>query len=612
VNPSNLANSDSPNAVFNDRNTPNYLAQFGFLQAPFSTLVDDNMYYPDPGQKQRLDLVLHLTQFSDDILILTGETGSGKTTLAYQFLQQAHSSWKTCFIAASRTTNASQFLRQFNHCFQLQNDSQILEQMVIETKGRLSDKLSDPGPHILLIDDAHHLNAETLGVLFELADVRDHSEKNQLHLVLLAQPDIKTTMLEPEVAATRHAKTRKLEIPALNRFHSDALLTFRLRVAGCNDRIISDKVLARIFSESQGNPGKLCSAAHEYLSQKALSKFANSATGGKRKMSWMKRTFLLVLALVGIGLLFFQDEFNRYFNQKPDNSKENTVVSQKIELPQKTQPDIGGEAVKSGESETDQAIIVAENKIETPPEAQTPSEEAASADNTRFDHLAAEVPAELEKKRNDALEKIQSQLKKLEKKRREQPASQDPVHPQFAMPATEKPAEKISESPAGPVLFPATGQALASASDSSTSQQTAAEAKNTTKPKAEAIIAKPASNAKESPPNTRPPEKNALSLTHGEQWIEKQPAEYYTLQLIAGYQLSTLQRFITQHKLAQKELSYYLSYNKQGKAWHSLLYGSYPDLQSARNAAQALTQSSSIKQPWIRQFSKIHGDLRPR
>jgi len=115
---------------------------------------------------------------------------------------------------------------------------------------------------------------------------------------------------------------------------------------------------------------------------------------------------------------------------------------------------------------------------------------------------------------------------------------------------------------------------------------------------------------KKPPPPAATP--NPLALARDQRWIRQQSGQNYTLQLISGYQLNTLRRFIKQHRLAPKELSYYLSYNKQGKAWHSLLYGSYPDLKSARNAAQALSQSSSIKKPWIRKFSNIHWELRAR
>jgi len=648
VNASESADANTSLASVNDRDSPSYLVEYGFLQAPFGNVIDDNMYYADPGQKQRLDLVLHLTQFSQDVLILTGEEGSGKTTLAYQFLEQAHSSWKTCLISIGKTTGAIQLWRQIGDCFQLPIQSQILEQMIDEVKDHLHVRLSEPGPHILLVDDAHLLSAESLTILLQLAEIHDQSGKNQLHLLLLATPDIKHTLMAPEAAETRHAKIRKLEIPALSRTHADDLLSYRIAVAGCQEKIINDRVLARIYAESGGNPGKLCRAAHEYLSQKTTTGSLNSSSDTTDKSADMKTVFIVIAAFVAIGIYVFQDGIKQFFHssaQKPvpvatvANEAPTELKTEKLELPQ--QP-VTTNAISAAEGELAiMAEVNEENPIATslnspdsvsadPPQTdavvapEQPSPGSSSgkpnvvigADNTRFDHLSRAVPDELESKRSQALEKIKSQLKKFEKKRREQINTESSPITALAQSADadsqEANADNVrpdSDMADGPVLFPA-APADSDIVDTKKppSESHTTEAKSKSSPPANPHPSSVDSQAASSEAVPR----LALPVARDEYWIKKQPGENFTLQLIGGYQIDTLHRFIKQHKLAANELSYYLSYNKQGKAWHSLIYGSYPDIESARKAAQALTQSTSIKQPWIRKFSKIHGDLRTR
>ncbi|MFA7098239.1 MAG: hypothetical protein WC383_17370, partial [Gammaproteobacteria bacterium] len=62
--------------------TPPYLARFGLHSPPFLPDVpDDAFLYQDSSFLHRLDLIQHLVRYSDLLLVLTGERGSGKTTL---------------------------------------------------------------------------------------------------------------------------------------------------------------------------------------------------------------------------------------------------------------------------------------------------------------------------------------------------------------------------------------------------------------------------------------------------------------------------------------------------------------------------------------------------
>ena len=58
---------------------PEYLAHYGMHRAPFSAAIENDMYYVEPTRKQRLDVLLHLTQYTNELLVVTGEQGMGKT-----------------------------------------------------------------------------------------------------------------------------------------------------------------------------------------------------------------------------------------------------------------------------------------------------------------------------------------------------------------------------------------------------------------------------------------------------------------------------------------------------------------------------------------------------
>jgi type II secretory pathway predicted ATPase ExeA len=155
------------------RNVPGYLSHYQLLRPPFSTEIEDDMYYPDPGQKQRLDLILHLTQFSDDVLILTGDMGCGKTTLAHQFVTQSHPNWKVCSIAATITMTPGHLLKQLNKHFEFSPQSQLNEDTLQSFKLDLAHHAEKSILHVLLIDDAHLLSSDTFRLVMDLSVALD-------------------------------------------------------------------------------------------------------------------------------------------------------------------------------------------------------------------------------------------------------------------------------------------------------------------------------------------------------------------------------------------------------------------------------------------------------
>ena len=87
-----------------------------------------------------------------------------------------------------------------------------------------------------------------------------------------------------------------------------------------------------------------------------------------------------------------------------------------------------------------------------------------------------------------------------------------------------------------------------------------------------------------------------------------QNPDHFTLQVVAGYQESTVLTFIARKNLPRSELAYYYSLNR-GKGWHSLLFGSYPNRDQAKGAAVELGKQLKHIKPWIRTFKSVQGDI---
>ncbi|MBF0218035.1 MAG: hypothetical protein HQL49_00695 [Gammaproteobacteria bacterium] len=92
-------------------------------------------------------------------------------------------------------------------------------------------------------------------------------------------------------------------------------------------------------------------------------------------------------------------------------------------------------------------------------------------------------------------------------------------------------------------------------------------------------------------------------------WLEQQPEKNYTIQLLACSNNCNIPRFIRQSENNDETLAS-VCYQQQGKTWQILLQGSYPNQQSAKAAAAALSQSYRQNRPWIRTIEAVRQQIK--
>lgn len=95
-----------------------------------------------------------------------------------------------------------------------------------------------------------------------------------------------------------------------------------------------------------------------------------------------------------------------------------------------------------------------------------------------------------------------------------------------------------------------------------------------------------------------------------ETWMMHQPKQKYSLQLMGGFELSAIKRFVKQNHL-QKETRYY-SANLHGKKWYMLVYGDFDSAKAAINASDALPKNLRSHHPWVKSFVTIQKEIQER
>ncbi|MCO6440041.1 MAG: SPOR domain-containing protein [Nitrococcus mobilis] len=89
-----------------------------------------------------------------------------------------------------------------------------------------------------------------------------------------------------------------------------------------------------------------------------------------------------------------------------------------------------------------------------------------------------------------------------------------------------------------------------------------------------------------------------------EDWLAGRAGDHYTIQLIAGHQKQTLERFLEQHPLVEGK-THVVQARRQGRAWHVLITGDYPSREAARNALRRLPRALRDNGSWVRSFASL-------
>jgi len=569
-NPANIVNDQQ----VDNRNTPSYLSHYGMFRPPFMTnTIEDDMYYPEPTRTQRLDILLHLAQYGNELLLVTGPEGSGKTTMLQQFMKKIGEGWRVCQINAHNMMTEEQLLSRVSRGFDLPDESGPTEKVKANLKRRLDAMLTTHQTVVIALDNAQILSTGALNLLLELATIRNVSKGIAVRVLLFSEPQIKIQLASPELQSRQTLPIRKIDLPPFDEQQTARLIRHRVTTAGLvSKHVFNDAIVSKIYKYSQGWPGLITEIAHQVLFESTpLKRRDNSSKpilGGTPVKSGHRSIpiIIAVLMFAGLaGLLLFQEQISGLFKSdthtvQQDNDEQ---TAHTLDAPAQSQGGSNLAAVKKP------ITLSAANQVEeqefpdvSEPVRNTNSENTMAANTSGNSQTSSESTAEMAGSNDNTGE-----------------TSSTPATPPNAMPET-TPGSQTSTEP--------------SAEDQTLNTPDTMAAKTV------------ASNRAASSKSGR---NSSIPLDHQEAWILAQNPENYTLQLVAGYQESTVVNFIASQQLPTTDLAYYYSLNRN-RGWHSLIFGSYPNRDQAKGSAAEIRKHIKHLKPWIRSFKSVQGDIR--
>lgn len=323
-----------------------YQDHFGISEPAFSIAVNPRYLFMSRQHQEALAHLLYGVQ-NGGFVMLTGEVGTGKTTLIRRMLEQLPENADLAFIL-NPMANAIELLCTICEEFSVPYDASTLSVKTLTDKLQqfLLKNYADGRKSILLIDEAQLLRVPVLEQIRLLTNLETTTHK-LLQIILVGQPELKTMLSRPALRQLSQRITARFHLDALNLEETAAYIAHRLSVAGMKEdfKPFPASIVKKVHQFSGGIPrliNVLCDrlllgayAANTYVVSDAIFKEAlkevagnaeiQSVTSPKTKPFTQKKLALATM-LGGLVLIGGYGLFASTFNGHSRAEQEKTIA----------------------------------------------------------------------------------------------------------------------------------------------------------------------------------------------------------------------------------------------------------------------------------------------
>ena len=226
---------------------------FGFKESPFNLTPNSRFFFASQKHTEALDSLVYAINQRKGFVVITGEIGSGKTTVCRTLLSRLDRHTQVALITNTHL-NSKDLLMMVMEDLGIEFSGGSKSSLLSQLNAYLIDQIKQDNNVVLIIDEAQNLKPNVLEEIRMLSNLETETEK-LIQIILLGQPELKEKLALSRLEQLRQRVAVYFHLSPLTETETKEYVLHRLKIAsGSDHQYMTEEALQLVYEFSKGVP----------------------------------------------------------------------------------------------------------------------------------------------------------------------------------------------------------------------------------------------------------------------------------------------------------------------------------------------------------------------